>query len=178
MKSLSEYHKTDRNRFTRMCIGEALTGLMKQQALEEISISDIALRAGISRMTYYNYYHSKREVLSDYLQEIVKEYILETRTKKEIGSFHEYAHILHCLNFFDQYAAFILTLVHADLFSLIMDAVNDYMTAEVFPAFPGSAYELYYYSGALLNVFIRWIDSGKQETAEEIASIIASLSDL
>lgn len=176
MKPLSDYHKTDRNRFTRMCIGEALIGLMKQQNIEEISISDIAARAGISRMTYYNYYHSKHEVLSDYLQEIVKEYIMETQTNKDIGLFHDYSHILHCLHFFEQYAAFILTLVHADLYSVIIDAVNDYMTAEVFPSFPGSAYELYYYSGALLNVFIRWIDSGKQETADEIAGIIASLS--
>lgn len=174
MKYLSEHHKTDRNRFTRMCIGEALADLLKQSSLDEIKVSDIADRAGISRMTYYNYYHSKKEILADYLWEIVKEYIAETNEKKDIGTFHDYAHILHCLNFFDQYTPFILTLVKSGLYSIIIDAINDYMLNEVYPKYHGSVYELYYYSGAILNTFIRWIDNGKKETAEEIAGIIDS----
>lgn len=169
-----EHPRTNRNRFTRMCIGEALLSLLKQKDFSEVRVSDIVSRAGISRMTYYNYYHSKNDVLCDYLQEIIHDYILETKTKKDIGTFHEYAHILHCLHFFDHYADFFLTLVHADLYSIIINAINDYMVTQIFPSYQGSIYELYYYSGALLNTFIRWIDTGKQESAETMAEIIAS----
>lgn len=175
MNQLSESKKTDRNRFTRMCIGEAFIDLLRQKDYQEIHVSDIVLRAGTSRMTYYNYYHTKQEVLSDYLQEIVKEYIHETTVKKDIGTFHDYAHILHCLHFFDQYSDFILILVRANLYSIIIDAINDYMIKQVFPDYPGSIYELYYYSGALLNIYVCWICSEKKESAEEIAGIIASL---
>lgn len=169
-----EHPKTDRNRFTRMCIGEALLELLKKKSFDSISVSDIVRRAGISRMTYYNYYHSKTEVLSDYLQEIISAYILETQTKKDIGNFHDYAHILHCLLFFDSYADFLLTLVDADLYSLIIDAINDYMIKQVLPQYSGSVYELYYYSGALLNTYIQWLSNGKKESLKEIAQIIAS----
>lgn len=174
MEHSFEHPRTNRNRFTRMCIGEALLSLLKQKDFSEVRVSDIVSRAGISRMTYYNYYHSKNDVLSDYLQEIIHDYIRETTTKKDIGTFHEYTHILHCLLFFDQYSDFFLTLVHANLYSIIINAINDYMVTQIFPSYQGSIYELYYYSGALLNTFIRWIDSGKQESAETIAKIIAS----
>lgn len=174
MNQLSQQNRSDRSRFSRMCIGEALVDLMHRSTFEAIRVQDIATRAGLSRMTYYNYYHSKREVLSDYLQEIVKQYIHETQIKKDIGTFRDYAHILHCLHFFEPYADFILTLVHADLYSIIIEAVNRYMIEHIAPVYPGSVYELYYYSGALLNTYICWISNEKKESAEEIAGIITS----
>ena len=174
MNHLSEHTKTDRNRFTRMCIGEAFVDLLKHEPFSSVRISDIVTRAGISRMTYYHYYHSKSEVLSDYLQEIVKAYIFETTQKKDIGTFHEYTHILHCLHFFQQYTDFFLTLVHAGLYSIIIDAINEYMMTQVYPDYHGSVYELYYYSGAILNLFIQWNLQDKPETPEELAKTISA----
>ena len=75
MSNLSDSNRTKRNRFTRMCIGEALISLMEQNDYDSIKISDIVVKAGISRMTYYNYYHSKTDILEDYLQEMVAEYL-------------------------------------------------------------------------------------------------------
>ena len=48
--------KTEKNRETRRCIGEALLQLMKEKSLEEIRITDIVGMAHVSRMTYYKYY--------------------------------------------------------------------------------------------------------------------------
>lgn len=172
LERLSQTEKTDRNRFTRMCIGEALVELLKKKEFSEIKVSAIAKLAGISRMTYYHYYETKTDVLRDYLHEIVAEYIKESEGKKDIGTFHEYAHILHCISFFDQYADFILTLVHADLYSIVIDAVNEFMLHEIQPVYHGSVYKLYYYAGALLNTFIQWEENGKKEPAEEIANIL------
>lgn len=179
MSNLSDSNRTKRNRFTRMCIGEALINLMEQHDYDSIKISDIVAKAGISRMTYYNYYHSKTDILEDYLQEIVAEYLHSSNTpevKDKIGGFQDYEHVLHALNFFDQYAAFFLTLVHAGLYSIIIDAVNRFMEEQVLPVYPRSVYRLYYYSGALLNTFLKWEENGKQESIEEIAEIVASFT--
>ena len=130
MSYKSASNKTERNRFTRMCIGEAFISLMQQKEYKSIKISDIVERAGISRMTYYNYYHSKTDILEDYLQELVSDYIRsanEEEHKNKIGGFQDYEHILHALNFFDQYANFFLTLIHAGLYSVIIDAVDLFM---------------------------------------------------
>ena len=162
-----------------MCIGEALINLMGQHDYDSIKISDIVSKAGISRMTYYNYYHSKTDILEDYLQEIVAEYLRSANTpetKDKIGGFQDYEHILHALTFFDQYEKFFMTLMHAGLYSIIIDAVNCFMEEQVLPVYPRSVYRLYYYSGALLNTFLKWEEKGKQESAEEIAEIIASFT--
>lgn len=179
MSNISDSNKTKRNRFTRMCIGEALINLMEQRDYDSIKISDIVAKAGISRMTYYNYYHSKTDILEDYLQEMVADYLRsanQAETNGKIGGFQDYEHILHALNFFDQYADFFLTLARAGLHSIIIDAVNRFMEERILPIYPRSVYRLYYYSGALLNTFLKWEENGKQESTEEIAEIIASFT--
>ena len=178
MELLSQTRKTDRNRFTRMCIGESLIDLLQEHSFEEIKITDITKKAGVSRMTYYKYYESKQETLADYLEEIVGEYVTHTSRKEDIGQFHDYEHILYSLEFFHQYRHFMLSLVHANLYSIIIHAINTYMEEYVLPDFDGSIYELYYYSGALLNVFLTWEEKDSEKPAEEIAQIIHSFLHL
>lgn len=163
---------TERNRFTRMCIGEAVSALMREKPYGNITISEIVKRAGVSRMTYYHYYHSIEEVLRDYLHEVIVSYRQEWEQSEDMH-FHEYRSILHALCFFDRYAEFFLQLTEAGLYSLIIDALNQYMTELILPQYDGTPYELYYYAGALLNVFIKWEEGGKQESAKEIAKRIA-----
>lgn len=63
---------TNRTRFTRMCIGEAVFSLMDKKSYEEIRVSDIVKRAGVSRMTFYHYYEQKEDALADYFHEDCK----------------------------------------------------------------------------------------------------------
>lgn len=155
-----------------MCIGEAIFALMDRKPYSEIKVSDIVKRAGVSRMTFYHYYESKEEALEDYFHEIVAGYVRDREAKK-IEKFHDIDSIVHALKYFDQYAGFILKLVHARLYSLVIDAMNGYMVERILPYFSISAYELYFYGGALLNVFIKWEEGGKCEPAEKIARTIA-----
>lgn len=149
-------HKTSKNRFTRMIIGEAIIELMKKKKFEKLNISEIAKKAGVSRMTYYNYFETKEDVLNDYLGEIIIEYINECNQHPEIGLMLEYKHILFSLMFFDKYASFFLTLANAGLYSIIINATNDFMLMHMNYDYDGSVYELYCYAGALLNMFIKW----------------------
>ncbi|WP_164847991.1 TetR/AcrR family transcriptional regulator [Lacticaseibacillus hulanensis] len=52
--------------FSRACIQEALFLLMQDRPLDEITISAISERSGISRMGFYRNYKSKTDVLNDY----------------------------------------------------------------------------------------------------------------
>ncbi len=154
-----------------MCIGEAVFVLMDKKEYEKIKISDIVKTAGVSRMTFYHYYETKEDALSDYFHEIVAGYIRECRTEK-IGRFHERGSIVHALTYFDQYAVFIDKLVQAKLQYILWNAMNDYMEKRIMPKYKIPEYELYFYGGALLNVFLKWQQDGKKETAENIAQTI------
>ena len=75
MVNLFSREHNKRTRFTRMCIGEAVFVLMDKKEYEKIKISDIVKTAGVSRMTFYHYYETKEDALSDYFHEIVAGYV-------------------------------------------------------------------------------------------------------
>lgn len=165
---------TTRNQYIRLCIAKSLLKLMEEKSFEKITITEVVNNANVSRMTFYKYYKSKQEVLSDYMYEIVNEYMQETKVRSDIGNFRDYKHICHCFGFFKQYSPFISTLIHANMHAVIINALNDYMDTYVLPTSQYGRYELYYYSGALCNIYIKWIESGLKETPEEIARMIVS----
>lgn len=176
MVNLFSREHNKRTRFTRMCIGEAVFILMDKKEYEKIKISDIVKTAGVSRMTFYHYYETKEDALSDYFHEIVAGYIRECRTEK-IGRFHNRSSIVHALKYFDQYEMFIGKLVDAKLQYILWDAMNDYMSKRIMPKYKIPEYELYFYGGALLNVFLKWQKDQKKESAEQIADSIIKVWD-
>lgn len=164
--SISNY--TKRNKFTRMCIGEAMVSLMKEKSYSKIKILDLAVKAGVSRMTFYKYYHTKEEVLGDYLNEIISGYV-DIYDNDPSGDFPNYNNMLNALVYFDKYADFFVGLANAGLYSLLVDATNEYMENNIVPKYGISLYKVYYFAGAILNTFIKWEENGKKESAEEIA---------
>lgn len=157
----------------KVCLAEALIALMQHTTIDMIHIKDIAKKAGVSRMSYYRYFTSKEEMLSFYMKYIIEEYLSSVNT----ASFQSYQHILDSLNFFYDYRNFALCLHKAGLSFLLLDALNDYIEKQ--PGFqqknPQFTYSLYYYAGALYNVYMQWILNGTKEKPEIIAKTISDL---
>ena len=173
MHSLQEKNKTDRNSLTRMSIGEAIIQLIQKEQLDEVKIASVCKRAGVSRMTFYHYYQTKLEALQDYLNEMIIKYLQNEHAKEKLGS---YEHILFSLQFFSQYSDYILGLTRTGCYNILIDGVNKFLEEHNQEAFQKSIYDLYFYSGALLNTFVKWLENGKKEPIEEIAGIIAKYS--
>lgn len=64
--------KSTANELGRECIYIALLQLMEQQPYSEITVTDIARRAGVSRMTYYRNYSSKDDILIQHIDELFR----------------------------------------------------------------------------------------------------------
>lgn len=163
---------TKRSRRIRMCIANSLCKLMEEKPLDKITVTELVKRASVSRMTFYKYYWSKQEVLSDYMFEIVNDYVNEIKGRTDIGDFREFKHIVHCFRFFQQYYSYFHILIQLGMHAIILNAVNDYMEQYVLPNSNYTMYELYYYSGALSNTFMKWVERGMKESPEEIARIV------
>lgn len=171
-KTESGTNLTKRNQHIRECIGRSLLILMKEKQLESITITELVNHANVSRMTFYKYYKTKLEVLSDFMYELVHEYMKDANEKNNIGQFGEYKHIKHCFEFFKEYHCFVSILIGANMYSVIINALNDYMDQYVLKNSNRSRYELYYYAGALCNIYVKWIEGGMKETPEQIAHIV------
>lgn len=112
-------------------MGDALVNIMQQKAYDKISVSDIVKKAGVSRMTYYNYYGTKDELVKDYIEEITSLYLEEEKNNlKEKNNIMDYVHILFLIKFFDRYGKFFVTLADAGMYSFIIDAANIIMEKE------------------------------------------------
>lgn len=176
MKRFADKKFTKRTRFTRQCIGESILALAGQKDFDSITVSDIAKKAGVSRMTFYHHFRDKSDALSNYLQEIINGYLETYPDTFRLFSSRKEETIRRALCYFDQYAPLFVTLDQAGLHCLLIRAINEYMMLHAAPLYPGSVYDLYYYAGALLNVFLQWETSGKKEPADEIVQILVSLT--
>jgi AcrR family transcriptional regulator len=167
-------NQNEKSKFTRMCISEAIVSLLKNTPLDKLKISDIAKRAGVSRMSFYKYYHSSHAALNDYLDIIISEYLQQSDADRITKEFLNYDHILYALNFFDRYADYFLTLAKQNEYSIMINGINQFMVEHISSENKLSVYELYSYAGALLNTFLKWEENGKKESAEEIATTLCN----
>ena len=93
---MKKLEKNDENNL-KDCIFTALILLMEQKDYHQITITDIAKKAGVSRMTYYRTYSSKEDILIQYFNKVTQELSMEIRGFPDITP---YQLILHFFAFF------------------------------------------------------------------------------
>ncbi|MBQ6334234.1 MAG: TetR/AcrR family transcriptional regulator [Erysipelotrichaceae bacterium] len=160
---------------TRMKITEAILDKLEEKEFNKISVTEVIRKAGVSRMSFYRYYENLYDALCDYLNIIVNGYMIEGGEIDDPGVYMQLDHIEFSLNYFDRYVRYFITLNRHGLYAILMDAVNEYMMANIFPQKQLHMYELYAYAGALLNSFLKWEEDGKKESAHNVALMIYRL---
>lgn len=165
------------NLSAKNCLAEALITMMQTENIENIHIKDLVQKAGVSRMSYYRYFSSKKEILTYYMDYILKEYE-HTVEKNAKHFFQSYDHISESLIFFRNYKDFALCLERSHLSYILMDSLNAYIERQQgFDAEKAvRSYPFYYYAGALYNIYMQWIKTDTKETPEKLATIIYQLT--
>lgn len=158
---------------SRIYLAEALIGLMEKKPLEEISITELTQRAGVSRMSYYRSFSSKQQILEEYLQAIVRRFLAEGEREGYLGKGHGYEQLLYSFQFFRQYSRFALCLHNADLSSILLDGLNRYMEQYLLPSGADflSRCHSYAFAGALYNLYIQWLLDDMRQSEETMARI-------
>lgn len=166
---MSDVKKTIRNRITRMKIGEAIVKLLDHTSLSDIKVATISKLTGISRMTFYHYYDTKEEALKDYLTELTNLYQQELIANNLTDKFRTAEHLAFTLTFFAKYDKLMLKLEKIGCYRYIVDCVDDFIKREYGDHFKDNEYDLYFYSGGILNVYMAWIHTGKKESPRFLA---------
>ena len=164
-------------KLVRECLLTSLLLLMQKKDFEDISITVLTEKAGVSRMSFYRNYQSKEEILTDACQNLMNELIEEmNKTSFDIREFF------------------------VNLFTLFRD--NQLLFASVQKAGLGEAFQnhflknaqnlleqllgkpintpLSYYSfsyrmGGLFQTLRTWIQGGFRESPEKMADILCQL---
>jgi AcrR family transcriptional regulator len=161
------------NRFTRECIQTALLELLESAKLTQISISDIVNKAGVSRMAYYRNYHSKEDILENFMQDIVTALKEAMSPYLKIREMHGYWLVL--FTSMQNYARQYLILLKANEGNRILEHVNQFALLISSAHTPLEKYQQYFWSGAAYNLLTEWIRNGMSQTPEEMAEICQSI---
>lgn len=160
------------------CIFTALMLLMEQKDFDDITITEIAKKAGVSRMTYYRTYSSKEDILIQYFDETAEKLI---DTIKEQPNLTPYDLYVEFFAFFNTHTYLIEKLIRANLFQKVLQhfiEFVEYLFQTILKFNINNAemkYQLHYHTGGLFALTNCWIQSGKKEAPEEMAKLAVSI---
>lgn len=120
--------------------------------------------------TKSNYKANKKTMRSRFTRMCIGEAIVELLQTMELEELRVSAIAKRA--YFDGYEHFFTTMTKRGLHSILMNGINEFMLSYLPVHSQTSLYDVYYYAGGLLNVFLKWQESGKKESAEEVAEII------
>ena len=165
------------NNLAKECIATALIELMKVKSYPDITITDIAKKSGMSRMTYYRNYTSKEDIIIQYIDDVadsIHQLILSTGVNSDVFTY--YKMLFESLGV---HSDIVLVGHKAHLGDLILDAINKNMLLTYPPSSPDpfKAYKRHYYAGAFYNILIEWLNGGKKETPEQLAQFICKIME-
>lgn len=160
---------------TRDCIEDALLRLLREKDFKDISVTDIAAKAGVSRGAYYRNYESKEDIFRCILKKKFESAYLYMRQREQgidpyafwCGMFEE---LLNDMSFYR-----LAVKIKQEI--VLLEYFNE-MAVHLRPnAKDVSHYETLFYTGASYNVIIGWIKNGAKETPTEMAAIITPLME-
>lgn len=173
---MGETEKTlKKNTMTKECIFTALLILMEKKPYEEITITDIAKKAGVSRMSYYRLYKSKDDILIQYFNEVFEE-LLERA--KAIGSITRYQFGLMIFQTTKENDRLLKAVLKAKLYELVLRRLIKfcYYLAEHIVQMDmkdkRTDYWVYEEAGRFSLLLVCWIERDLKESQEEMAHIL------
>ena len=164
--------KNPANQIARECIVSALLQLIKEKPLSSITISELAARAGVSRMTFYRNYSSKEEVFSSHLQELLEKYKVEEAEQKISGKYYNRDHMAHCFRYWYRYRDFFDGLIFCGFGNVFIEYLMRFIIEKWSYDSAEERLRLISFTGSIVSLYIAWAAGGYKEPVETLAGTL------
>ena len=153
---------------------DAFLALLDEKPYPEISITDIAGRAGVSRMAYYRNFPSKEKAL-DALFGRIGAQIRAALPDPSPDNLQDY--LCQLFRQLAHWARLGRTVRDAHLGELILQHIYDSMRRRFLTddASPAARYRQCFLSGAVFHVVLEWDVRGMHESPEDMAQLLCRL---
>lgn len=153
--------------------------LMDKEQYSEITISEIAKTADLSRRTFYRIFNSKEEILQQYFLNICEEYVScynkeEHYTLKEIVQTY--------FSFWEKHMDFLILIQKNHLFYFLLDNFNqtlpllhNMIRADMYSNQTETTIALLASSGALWNILEKWIQLENRPSPQEMSEMVLNI---
>ena len=161
--------KNKSNIRVRRAIIDALYGIMQDTPLDQITVTEIVEKAGVSRASYYRNFNSKEEVLISMVHDVLDEF--KHTADYDLSHIHTMKHIIRSLSFFDRYRYYFINLYRSGYGMVLLDELNSFheSIAGDMPSHSADRYEIYIYMGALFNTVLVWMTEENPAPVETVA---------
>ncbi len=168
-KEILRLSNEESNKITRECLRIAMFKLMGSEDFEKITVTEIAKRAGVSRLAFYRNYESKEALVSDLCSSLYTELSASLRGDRFQTNRKQW------------YVDFFRTIKeNSDYFAVYLKAnlkLDDGVILE--SVYPSATVEEHYAKvareGAFLSILTDWFNSGMRESAEKMGEIFAKV---
>ena len=158
---------------SKVRIAEALFEKLAVYELDEISVSEVVAKAGVSRNTYYRHFSTKRSVLTFYIEELLREYLqgVEERGISDVEGILNYY-----FSFWGDLKEYVVLLRRRQLLDLALDVQRK----KFLEALPRSDLPWHgvagvdetlvdlLFVGGMWNILLHWLDRGMDPKASEV----------
>ncbi|RJX25726.1 MAG: TetR/AcrR family transcriptional regulator [Acholeplasma sp.] len=153
---------------------EGFFHLLKEKEYHKIIMSEVAIAAGISRMTLYRHFNDIEDILNYYLSTI-HQLALEKFHQLENQTFRQLLLIRNQIIYENDH--FKIILANNDVKKLVLDYTRSFMQSYASSLAPIEIdeYKRAFLQGGVNHVTEKWFLSDMQETPEEITEIIVDL---
>ncbi len=157
------------NRVTRERLLSSLVSLMLEKNFDDITVSEIADRAEVSRMAYYRNYSGKEEILESYLDEVMEAVLISNENRRDLKTV--FRDLLVQLS---RHSEVTSALNRAHLGDMMLARLS-VMMGKLF-AVSGrnplaAEYSQDFLAGAFYNVYIKWIKNDMRESPVALAEM-------
>ena len=159
------------NQEVKASITRAFFDLIKEQPPEELSVTQIARTAGVSRMSYYRNYYETVDIVKEFLRAFFDD--LQDKAGKDSPVWTAtYGQIF--LEHMRWHRDKILLLVENGYLEQILTSFNEAIEeiAGDMPVSSVERYRLYCAAGASFNTSLLWLQEGCKESVEDILGIL------
>ncbi|NMC56766.1 MAG: TetR/AcrR family transcriptional regulator [Eubacteriaceae bacterium] len=163
----------EEHELVKQSLTEALISLMDVKPFSEITVTELVLKAGVARATYYRNFSSKEQVLTDYIDKILQSFYNEYPANS-MQQRTQYEHISHILDYVIKYKKQLRILHKSGLSSLYLNGMNKYFFATLNKTAltADDKFKVYAFAGAEFNIIFNWIVTGDDENTKEISSYL------
>ena len=175
----NSYNLTQR-RLTRQSIVEALVSLLQTKSFEHISVSELCLRAGVSRMAFYRHFENLQDVLKGHFRDQRHEFLGWLRSEPEADL---YSIGLRFLQVIERERTLFRALVRVNLQWILADYLVTGMErfrSEFRPLEYSSPLEkeylIAYEAGGFLSIISKWVGRDCRDPKEEVLRYVVDHS--
>ncbi len=163
---------------SRKWLTDALLSLMEEKAFEDISITEIARKADLSRRTFYRIFETKEDILICYADELYGKF-LELLNRETDRRFTVTVRLY--FEFWYRHRHFLELLKQSEMLPFMMNQYTS-LFPKVFQTLKGDhplahneealSYAMAFSAGGLLSILLRWAEDGMDKTPEDIMRLM------